>query len=572
MLHLTYFQNGWPVTISAQIIDQRVRRIAADYDDSFRSEVGISNDPAKLHSAAFVFLVVKTLLGLSDEDAIDCIVDGGNDFGVDAIFAGPVQDDEFKITIVQGKYKQNTDGVSAFPETAVKGAVLAIGTLFDPGKAVTVNRRLTERLEEIRSLVADGAIPTVHAILCNNGLPWDAIAQEHIDRCGLGDQVTWKHLGPDELISLLQATKPVVDTLQLSGKFIVENFDYRRVLIGRMAVSQLSDLFQRHGDRLLERNIRRYLGLSGNRVNEAVAQTLRDADQRSNFYFYNNGITIICTQFRHNALREENTSVQIEGLQIVNGGQTSKTVQQVVSEVGPEVGEAQVLVRIYELSQADDSVVQSITYATNSQNPVDLRDLRSNDAKQILLGQAIAELGYTYRRQRSDQIASGKELTSVNVAESVLGVWRRRPHQARFNVTEHFGKIYDIIFTEDLNGPQAVIAALLSRIAENRRKRPPASAPDFLVYSSRFAAMMMGIYLLEEMGIELSGLNHQNFAAAERLVETKGEGYFSRAITQIGETLEPLFSGQQRTLQRLSATFRRGDLVESLTGMPVKAY
>ena len=559
------------MTINAQIVDQRVRRVASDMSEPFRVEVGISNDAPKLHSAAFVFLVVKTLLGLPNDDTIDCIVDGGQDFGVDAIFTGPVQDNEFRITLVQGKYKQNLEGAAEFPESGVKDMVLAISTLFDPGKSVTVNGRLQAKLEEIRYLVADGAIPTVHAILCNNGKRWNSVSQEHIDRSGLGDQVSWQHIGPDEVINLLQAAKPVVDTIQLSGKFIVENFDYRRVLIGRMAVSQLSALFQRHGDRLLERNIRRYLGLTGNRVNEGVATTLRDGNQRSNFYFYNNGITIICTQFRHNALREENTSVQIDGLQIVNGGQTSKTVQQVVSEVGPEVGEAQVLVWVYELAQNDDDLVQSITYATNSQNPVDLRDLRSNDSRQVRLGQAIAELGYSYRRQRSDQIASGREITSVNVAESILAVWRRRPHQARFNVTEHFGKLYDVIFTEQLNGAQAVIAALVSRIPENRRKRPPADAPDFLTYASRFAAMMMGIYLLADMAIDLEGLDHRNFAQAERLIETKGETYYQRALEQIGGALEPLFTFQPRTLQRLSATFRRGDLVETLTGSPVKA-
>jgi hypothetical protein len=36
-----------------------------------------------------------------------------------------------------------------------------------------------------------------------------------------------------------------------------------------------------HGDHLLERNIRRYLGLHGNRVNRAIARTLRDAAEGS---------------------------------------------------------------------------------------------------------------------------------------------------------------------------------------------------------------------------------------------------------------------------------------------------
>ena len=33
----------------------------------------------------------------------------------------------------------------------------------------------------------------------------------------------------------------------------------------------------------------------------------------------------------------------------------------------------------------DEEIVQDITYATNSQNPVDLRDLKSNDKIQIFI-------------------------------------------------------------------------------------------------------------------------------------------------------------------------------------------
>jgi hypothetical protein len=338
-----------------------------------------------------------------------------------------------------------------------------------------------------------------------------------------------------------------------------------------MAVGQLSILLDRHGDRLLERNIRRYLGLNGNRVNEAVADTLRSPEQRPNFYFYNNGITIICSQFRHNALLAENTTIQLEGLQIVNGGQTSKTVQQIAREVGPEVANAQVLVRIYELPQDDQSFVQSITYATNSQNPVDLRDLRSNDAKQRELAQALEEMGYQYRSQRSDTPVSSGELTSAAVAEAVLAVWRRRPHQARFNVSEHFGKLYDVIFSKDLNGTQVVIASTIWRFTENRRRRPPPGAPDFLPYATRFIAMLMGESLLQEMNISLKDLTHRNFAEADRIIERMADQLFQQASDKIDAELKKIFAQQERTLQRLSATFRRGDLIEILTGEPVTA-
>ena len=119
-----------------------------------------------------------------------------------------------------------------------------------------------------------------------------------------------------------------------------------------------------------------------------------------------------CKQFRHNALQQSNWPVQVSGLQIINGGQTSRTVEQIVQEVGPEVGSAQVLVRIYELPDGDDDLVSQITYATNSQNPVDLRDLRANDDRQKALALSIGELGFEYRTKRDDRAVTPKELTS----------------------------------------------------------------------------------------------------------------------------------------------------------------
>ena len=221
--------------------------------------------------------------------------------------------------------------------------------------------------------------------------------------------------------------------------------------------------------------------------------------------------------------------------------------------------------RIYELQQDDNDLVEAITFATNSQNPVELRDLKANEPRQRALGESISNLGYAYRAKREDRPVSSNEFTSAVVAEAVLAIWRQRPHQARFRGREHFGALYDTIFTAELNGAQAVIAALLHRQAENRRKRSPDGALGFLAYGSRFIAMIMGRYLLEEMGITLDRLDHRNFNQARSLVEQRSGDYMSRAEENIAEALNSLFNGRERTLQRLSATFRRADLVEMLT-------
>lgn len=554
------------MSLATQIIDQQVSGIIEKHTDTFTNELCLGADAQKKRSAAFLFLVAKTSFDLTDEETFDGIVDGGNDFGVDALYFEPPNDGEIRIILIQGKYKTDLSGDSTFPENAIARMIDAIGALFDPNKTVTLNERLEQRVEEIRSFVKEGAIPRVTAVAANNGTLWTTEAQQRIDNAAadFNGQVGWRHIGPEDILALLQAQQPISAELKLVGQANVETFDFRRVLIGRMSVSELARLTNEYDNQLFERNIRRYLGLAGNRVNEAMAATLCDSNQRSNFYFYNNGVTITCSQFRHNALQRDNWTVHVNDLQIVNGGQTARTVQEICKKTGPEIEGAEVLIRIYELQDNDTEIVEAITFATNSQNPVDLRDLKANDSRQKALNESIAGLGYKYRAKREDRPVSSDEFTSGVVAEAVLAVWRRRPHQARFRTRGHFGALYDTIFEKNLNGAQAIIAALLLRHAENRRKRPPQDAPDFLAYGSRYIAMLMGRYLLEEMDVPLNRLDHRTFDQARELVEQKSDNYVSRAEQQIGEALSPLFSERERTLQRLSATFRRADLIDTL--------
>ncbi len=550
-------------SLAAQIIDQRVSGIAEEQGAMFPERLRAGGEKRK-QSLAFVFLVAKTMLDLDDEAVLDGIVDGGNDFGVDALYGEPLDNGEIRVFLIQAKYKRNLRGDSAFPETGIVKLIEAVSVLFDPEKNITLNPHLRERVEEIRSFVREGSIPRVVSIAANNGTRWSREAQERIDNAPkeFGRQVEWRHAGSAELLELMQAENPVSATLQLSGQAMVESFGFRRALVGRMRVAELARLADDHGDRLFEKNIRRYPGLDGNRVNEAIAATLRKEQEQSNFYFYNNGITITCSQFRHNALQDRNWQVQLTDLQIVNGGQTTRTVQEIHGRTGS--GSAEILVRIYELQRGDDDFVEAITYATNSQNPVDLRDLKANDQRQKNLATSIEELGYAYRAKRENRPVSSGEFTSAVVAEAVLAVWRRRPHQARFRSREHFGALYDTIFTNDLNGAQAVAAALLLRQAENRRKRRSEDAPDFLAYGSRFVAMLMGDYLPRDMDISLGKIDHRNFPRVLELIEKNSELYMRDAEKRISEELEPLFESRERTLQRLSATFRRADLVEYL--------
>ncbi len=465
----------------------------------------------------------------------------------------------------QGKYKKRLDGESAFPENSIVRVINTVRLLFDPDKALTVHEHLRVKMEEIRSLIRDGYLPVVRIFLCNNGQPWVSTAQEKIEQAQLGGQVSWFHWNHDSIVHWMQASRPVDTTLQLVGKAIVEDFNFRRVLIGKLSVGEIKRLFDTYGDRLLERNVRRYLG-QHNRVNQDIRETLLDPQIRPNFYFFNNGITMICNKFGYNALQGANFSLQLRNMQIINGGQTCKTIQDTLSSHGfEESNDAFVMIRVYELEEDDGELVHAITYATNSQNPVDLRDLKSNDEKQKRLELSMETLGYRYRRYREATSRNAEDISTSLAAEAVLATWRRSPHLAKFRRSEHFGKLYDFIFDDSLHAAQVILAVHVFRYVESRRKSRGSEVPRFVPYGSHFLAMLIGDMLLKKLEIPLSQLDHLQFAPAEQALDENKALWYEEALSQTREALEFLYGGgatESISLQRLSATFRRGDLLE----------
>lgn len=292
--------------INASIIDQQLTGLLEKHSDWLPA-----GDANKRRSSAFVLLCMANCLDIPLEEAVDLLTEGGNDAGVDGLHIGEVEDGEFLVTVFQGKYKINTlDGTANFPENGVQKAVNTVQVLFDPFRQVTLNDKLAPKVEEIRSLIRDAYIPKVRFVLCNNGARWNDLAQGWIDELkkDFPDKVEFYHFNHDSIVRILQRTKAVDATLQLSGQLIVEDMNYMRVLLGRVAVQHIADLFEQHGDRLLQRNIRRYLGLHSNRVNSAIHETLC-SDKADKFYFYNNGITVVCDKFDYNAFQKNDHKV-----------------------------------------------------------------------------------------------------------------------------------------------------------------------------------------------------------------------------------------------------------------------
>ena len=552
-----------PVNISKQIIERRIDKIMNNNPDYFSND-----DKDSRKSKCFLLLGVSAYLDRDLSEAVSFITDGGNDGGFDAAYIEEAHDGQVNVILFQSKYTRDLNKDTNFPSNAVEKAVNTIKTIFDPANNTLLNESSRRVVDEIHSLILDGHIPYVTFVMLNNGDKWNDAAQLYIDNEFRDEkQVRFEHFGTQDILGYIKRKTPIVTNINMSGLSIQENFNFKRVIIGKVKITEIFRLMNEYGDSLFEKNIRKYL--RKNEINDSIADCLKSG-QGANFFFYNNGITMVCDQFSYNALQEKDWIVKLNGLQIINGGQTCRTLHQTLSENNNlDINNAYVLLRIYEVSADDEDIVKEITYATNHQNPVDLRDLKSNDSMQQLLEQSAKDLGYTYKRKR-DNSSSSNIIPSTVAAEAVLAIWRESPHLARYKKSEMFGAYYKKIF-DNLNAAQMIIAVMIFRHCDAVRKRT-AEDKDINAmrsYSNYFIACMVGKKILHDLNINnVDKLTHSNFEEVKNYFDTEKDNLITWAEEKLKNILEKYFNLSEKSSiseidgRTMAAAFRRFDIVE----------
>lgn len=162
-----------------------------------------------------------------------------------------------------------------------------------------------------------------------------------------------------------------VPALQVSGGHSTTE-TYLCALPGRL----LADLYGRYGSRLLEGNVRSYLSARGN-VNKGIKTTV--LSEPDLFIAYNNGITATATGVTVDDAGA--AIVELEDLQIVNGGQTTASLffvareQRDAAQLDDVSVQAKVVVVTPETAR---ELVPNISRRANSQNKVNEADFFSN--------------------------------------------------------------------------------------------------------------------------------------------------------------------------------------------------
>lgn len=198
-----------------------------------------------------------------------------------------------------------------------------------------------------------------------------------------------------------------------------DSYKLENVVDARYVFAPVTSIYRIYRDAIekgypiFDKNIREYLGNKG--INKRIYQTLLDSDERKNFFYYNNGVTIICDKMRSITTNKSdynmNAIFEIDNPQIVNGCQTVNSIYEALRIIDPNVLEKEykdtfVMLKILEINKNDiteNDLCQKIVKYNNSQNSIDEKTFETNTNIFLRLQDEFERRGFILLIKQSDK-------------------------------------------------------------------------------------------------------------------------------------------------------------------------
>lgn len=175
---------------------------------------------------------------------------------------------------------------------------------------------------------------------------------------------------------------------------------------------------------LMEPNVRDYQGKT--LVNKQIGKTLNNAKWTEDFWWLNNGITILADD-----CSVTGDNVVIENPEIVNGLQTSHEV--FIARTTPGLDKRHILVKV--IVAPDEKSKNAIIKATNSQTAISATMLKATDPIQFDIEDKLVLFGLFYDRRKGKyrrQKKSIKDIVSIKaLGQAIMAAYLQVPSDAR---------------------------------------------------------------------------------------------------------------------------------------------
>jgi hypothetical protein len=189
--------------------------------------------------------------------------------------------------------------------------------------------------------------------------------------------------------------------------------------------------------RIFEANVRAYQGEV--EVNQEIAKSLTSPSSGVDFWWLNNGVTIVAdqAQFMNNRLTIENPLV-------VNGLQTSHELYNYRKAISSEDTR---MVLVCVIVENDISKRDEIIRATNRQTTIKRSSFRATEEVHRQIEDYLITIGFYYDRRKNFYKIEGKSSDKIisidRLAQAILSVLLQEPHTARARPTTAIKKESD---------------------------------------------------------------------------------------------------------------------------------
>lgn len=198
-----------------------------------------------------------------------------------------------------------------------------------------------------------------------------------------------------------------------------DDYKLENVIDARYVLTPVVSVYRLYRDSIeksypiFDKNIREYLGNKG--VNKNIYATLLDREERKNFFYYNNGITVICDKMSkintQPSAYNMSAVFNIENPQIVNGCQTVNSIYEALKNIDPSMLEREykdtfVMLKILEIDREnleEDILYKNIVKFNNSQNSIDEKTFVANTDIFLRLQKEFEEKGFLLLIKQSDK-------------------------------------------------------------------------------------------------------------------------------------------------------------------------
>lgn len=436
--------------------------------------------------------------------AAKAVTDGPDDNGLDAVYHDP---NSHVLYIVQSKWREQGAGSLSVDEVnkVLNGFRDLVQSRFE---------RFNSKIRGVQPMIEHALMDeksTYKLILIHTG---QADLAEHsqrlIDNC-LEEFNDFKSDSSSDLLDVTVIRQKDIHDFITRGvqggpvdlEISVEDWgkvDQPFAVYGQVQAADIADWWTKYYPRLVEQNIRKFLGADGE-VNSGLQHTLLNEPER--FWHHNNGITVICQQIERRAMGSANRNLAFivcRGASTVNSAQTDGSISAAYNKNLSQVSKARVPVRFIEVGAAGSpDFGVSITRSTNTQNKINRQDFVSLDPEQDRIRRELALEGVTYHFKSGDM--GLRNDTNFDLDEATVALACAHPDLS-FSTTakREAGRLWDqsgkspyrALFNTSTSSAMlwrnVQIYRLIERLLDEKRNDFEGRDKGYAVHGSRFIA------------------------------------------------------------------------------------